>query len=121
MRCATADEPVDRDGLADATHTDEGLRAAAEIRANHSRTGVLVLSQHVEPEYAARLDTFIGAVARMAAGGTAFDSEVISALVAGQGHRATERLTEREVTVLSLMAEGLSNAANGRKLYLNRK
>jgi len=122
------------------TFSDEGLRAAAEIRASQPGTGVLVLSQHVEPEYAARLvaadasgvgyllkervrdgDTFIDAVARVADGGTAFDPQVISALVAGKGHTATERLTEREIKVLSLMAEGLSNAAIGRSLYLSAR
>jgi DNA-binding NarL/FixJ family response regulator len=122
------------------TFSDEGLRAAAEIRASQPGTGVLVLSQHVEPEYAARLvaadasgvgyllkervrdgDTFIDAVARVADGGTAFDPQVISALVAGKGHTATERLTDREIKVLSLMAEGLSNAAIGRSLYLSAR
>jgi DNA-binding NarL/FixJ family response regulator len=122
------------------TFSDEGLRAAAEIRASQPGTGVLVLSQHVEPDYAARLvaadasgvgyllkervrdgDTFIDAVARVADGGTAFDPQVISALVAGKGHTATERLTDREVKVLSLMAEGLSNAAIGRSLYLSAR
>jgi DNA-binding NarL/FixJ family response regulator len=122
------------------TFSDEGLRAAAEIRASQPGTGVLVLSQHVEPEYAARLvaadasgvgyllkervrdgDTFIDAVARVADGGTAFDPQVIAALVAGKGHTATERLTDREVKVLSLMAEGLSNAAIGRSLYLSAR
>jgi DNA-binding NarL/FixJ family response regulator len=122
------------------TYSDEGLRAAAEIRASQPGTGVLVLSQHVEPEYAARLvaadasgigyllkervrdgDTFLDAVARVADGGTAFDPQVISALVAGKGHTATERLTERELKVLSLMAEGLSNAAIGRTLYLSAR
>ena len=121
------------------TYSDEGLRAAAEIRTSHPGTGILVLSQHVEPEYAARLvaadasgigyllkervrdgDTFIDAVGRVASGGTAFDPQVISALVAGKGQTAT-RLTEREVKVVSLMAEGLANAAIGRRLYLSAR
>jgi DNA-binding NarL/FixJ family response regulator len=122
------------------TFSNEGLRAAAEIRKRHAGTGVLLLSQHVEPEYAARLvaadasgvgyllkervrdgDTFLDAVARVASGGTAFDPQVISALVTGRGHTASERLTEREVEVLSLMAEGLSNAEIGRRLFLSAR
>ena len=89
------------------TFRDEGLQAAETIRANHPGTGVLVLSQHVAPEHAARLlasdtagigyllkervrdgQSFLDAVARVATGGTAFDSQVISALVAGSGHAA---------------------------------
>ena len=122
------------------THRDEGLRAAAEIKARHPGTGVLVLSQHIEPDHAARLvagdpsgigyllkervrdgDDFIDAVRRVASGGTAFDPQVIAALVAGKGHTANERLSERELEVLSLMAEGLSNAAIGNKLYLSSR
>jgi DNA-binding NarL/FixJ family response regulator len=118
--------------------SDEGLQAAIAIRENHPETAVLVLSQHVEPEHAARLvakdatgigyllkdrvrdgDTFIDAVKRVAAGETAFDPQVIAALVAGKGHEARERLSERELQVLSLMAEGLSNAAIGKRVHLS--
>jgi DNA-binding NarL/FixJ family response regulator len=120
------------------TFRDEGLRAAAEIRERFPATGVLVLSQHVEPEHAARLvardasgigyllkervrdgEAFLEAVRRVADGGTAFDPQVIAALVAGRGHTASERLTPRELQVLSLMAEGLSNAAIGARVHLS--
>jgi len=118
--------------------SDEGLRAAIAIREQHPETAVLVLSQHVEPEHATRLvakdpngigyllkervrdgDSFIDAVVRVAAGETAFDPQVIAALVAGKGHAARQRLGERELQVLSLMAEGLSNAAIGKRVHLS--
>jgi DNA-binding NarL/FixJ family response regulator len=112
------------------THTDEGLRAALEIRRQHPRTGVLVLSQYIETKYTARLlegnaagagyllkervadvAEFADALERVAAGGTALDPEVV-----GQLLRASRRagglaaLTARERHVLALMAEGRSNA-----------
>ena len=113
------------------TFTDEGLQAATAIRSEHPGTGVLILSQHVEPEYASRLagDDARGlvyllkervqdgeafdAVRRVASEGTAFDPEVVAVLVRGEGHTARERLTDRELETLSLLAEGLSNAAIG--------
>jgi DNA-binding NarL/FixJ family response regulator len=117
---------------------DEGLRAAAEIRAEHPATAVLILAQHVEPDHAGRIvaagasgvgyllkervrdgDTFLDAVRRVATGGTAFDPQVIAALVAGHGHTARERLSDRELLVLGLMAEGLSNAAIGGRVHLS--
>ena len=113
------------------THTDEGLRAALEIRRQHPGTGVLVLSQYIETKYTARLlegnaegagyllkervadvAEFADALERVAAGGTALDPEVV-----GQLLRASRRagglaaLTARERHVLTLMAEGRSNAA----------
>jgi DNA-binding NarL/FixJ family response regulator len=119
---------------------DEGLKAAEVIRAEYPKTGVLVLSQHVEPEQAARLlagntggigyllkervrdgQSFLDAVTRVATSGTAFDPQVISTLVAGSGHTASERLSERELRVLSLMAEGLSNTAISETLYLSSR
>ena len=112
------------------THTDEGLRAALEIRRQYPRTGVLVLSQYIETKYTARLlegnavgagyllkervadvAEFADALERVAAGGTALDPEVV-----GQLLRASRRadglaaLTARERHVLALMAEGRSNA-----------
>jgi DNA-binding NarL/FixJ family response regulator len=112
------------------TRTDEGLRAALELRRRHPGTGVLVLSQYIETRYAARLlqgnasgvgyllkdrvadvAEFADALARVAAGGTALDPEVVSQLLgAGRHARGLAALTAREREVLSLMAEGRSNA-----------
>jgi DNA-binding NarL/FixJ family response regulator len=112
------------------THTDEGLRAAIELRRDHPGTGVLVLSQYVETRYAARLlegnaagvgyllkdrvadvAEFAEALTRVAAGGTALDPEVVSQLVrASRRAEGIVTLTPRERDVLSLMAEGRSNA-----------
>jgi DNA-binding NarL/FixJ family response regulator len=112
------------------THTDEGLRAAIELRREHPGTGVLVLSQYIETRYAARLlegnaagvgyllkdrvadvAEFADALARVAAGGTALDPEVVSQLVRVTRHtRGVATLTPRERDVMSLMAEGRSNA-----------
>ena len=112
------------------THTDEGLRAALRLRADLPGTGVLVFSQYIETRYAARLlqgnaagvgyllkdrvadvAEFTEALARVAAGGTALDPEVVSQLLgAGRHARGLAGLTPREREVLSLMAEGRSNA-----------
>jgi DNA-binding NarL/FixJ family response regulator len=112
------------------THTDEGLRAAIQLRRDHPGTGVLVLSQYIETRYAARLlehnaagvgyllkdrvadvSEFAAALARVAAGGTALDPEVVSQLVRASRHaRGLATLTPRERDVLALMAEGRSNA-----------
>ena len=110
------------------THTDEGIRAAIEIRARWPGTAVLVLSQYVEERYATELlsgDTrgvgyllkdrvadvhdFLDALRRLADGGTALDPEVVAQLLA-RSHRPHDQLTPREGEVLALMAEGLSNA-----------
>jgi DNA-binding NarL/FixJ family response regulator len=112
------------------THTDEGLRAAIELRRDHPDTGVLVLSQYIETRYAARLlegnaagvgyllkdrvadvAEFADALTRVAAGGTALDPEVVSQLMRASRHvHGVAALTARERDVMSLMAEGRSNA-----------
>ena len=108
------------------THTDEGLRAAAEIRERYPGIGVLVLSQYVETHYAldlladnaegvgyllkdrvADLDRFADAVRRVAEGGSALDPEVVSNLLGRQRRDdPLAELTDREREVLGLMAEG---------------
>jgi DNA-binding NarL/FixJ family response regulator len=120
------------------THTDEGLRAAQEIRTQHPDVGVLVLSQYVEPGYALELladsaegvgyllkdrvsdvDDFAAAVRRVGEGGSALDPAVVSQLVGRRRrHDPIEDLTPREREVLELMAEGRSNAAIGEKLVI---
>ena len=113
------------------TNTDDGLRAALEIRAELPDTGVLVLSQYVEEGYAldlvgesaggvgyllkdrvADVDRFVDSVRRVAEGGSALDPEVVSQLV-GRARRddPLAELTPREREVLELMAEGRSNNA----------
>ncbi len=113
------------------TNTDDGLRAALEIRAELPDTGVLVLSQYVEEGYAldlvgesaggvgyllkdrvADVDRFVDSVRRVAEGGSALDPEVVAQLV-GRARRddPLAELTPREREVLELMAEGRSNNA----------
>lgn len=119
--------------------SDEGLRAALAARREAPGLPVLILSQHVEQLYARELladgsggvgyllkesvfdaDQFIGALERVAAGGTAMDPAVIARLLTGgPADRGLGRLTERERSVLGLMAEGLSNQAIGRRLFLS--
>jgi DNA-binding NarL/FixJ family response regulator len=122
------------------TFTDEGLRAALEARARRPQLGVLVLSQHVEPAYAADLTAapaggvgyllkervadvreFLDAVRRVAAGATVLDREVVTQLVRARDRDrdgAMDELTAREREVLELMAEGRSNAAIARALVV---
>jgi DNA-binding NarL/FixJ family response regulator len=123
------------------THTDEGLRAAQEIRQRHPAVGVLVLSQYVESGYALELladsaegvgyllkdrvsdvSEFAAAVRRVADGGTALDSEVVSRLVGSRrGTGPLDQLTAREREVLELMAEGRSNQGIAERLVITER
>ncbi|MDN4615121.1 response regulator transcription factor [Leifsonia sp. F6_8S_P_1B] len=118
------------------TFRDEGVRAALRLRAEHPRLGVLLLSQYVEGTYAqellaggkggtgyllkdriASLDELRDAITRVAAGGTVLDPEVVRQLLT----RRTDpiaALTPREREVLTLMAEGRTNAAIASRLYI---
>ncbi|MET0196007.1 MAG: response regulator transcription factor [Rhodococcus fascians] len=116
--------------------TDEGLVAAVALRRRRPETGVMVFSQWVETRYAAELladrasgvgyllkdrvadvGEFVEALARVAAGGTALDPEVITQLMGASKRRTSlDRLTPREREVLALMAQGLTNSAVASKL-----
>ena len=121
-------------------NADDGLVAAAEIRRTYPGTAVLVLSQHLEPAYMLELvgetasgvgymlkervrdvAEFVDAVERVADGGTAFDPEVVKSLVHGHRRSALDELTDRERTVLALIAEGRSNRAIAKQLYLSAR
>ena len=120
------------------THTDEGLRAAQEIREKHPTCGVLVLSQYVEATYAMELlaesaegvgyllkdrvsdvNEFADAVRRVGEGGSALDPTIVSQLV-GRRRRddPIDQLTPREREVLGLMAEGRSNSGIAEQLVV---
>jgi len=122
------------------THTDEGLRAAQRIREELPGTGVLVLSQYVEEEYATELigdradgvgyllkdrvadvDGFVDAVRRVGQGGSALDPEVVSLMLGRRRDEPLSELTPREREVLGLMAEGLSNHAIAERLVVTER
>lgn len=119
------------------SHTDEGMRAAIELRKTHPEIAVLLLSQYVEERYAATLLSggtggvgyllkdrvadvaeFIEAAQRVGAGGTALDPEVVAQLLVRKRSDPLERLTAREREVLTLMAQGRSNQAIGLSLMI---
>ncbi len=120
------------------TFTDEGVRAAVLIRAQHPGVAVLVLSQYVEERYAADLitsntaglgyllkdrvvevDEFLDHVDQVGAGGTVFDPEVIAQILTRSRRTdSIDALSPRELQVLQLMAEGRSNSAVGTELHI---
>jgi DNA-binding NarL/FixJ family response regulator len=123
-------------------YSDDGLEAALAIRRELPGTPVVVLSQHLHRSYAEELldsgsdglgyllkqrvgdiETFLADLHRVAAGGTALDPEVIEIMVARARDRRPElnQLTPRQLEVLRLMAEGLSNAAIARRLWLTER
>jgi DNA-binding NarL/FixJ family response regulator len=124
------------------THTDEGLRAAIQLRSLYPKLGVLVLSQYVRPSYALELlgDDARGvgyllkdrvsdvhelsdAVHRVGEGGSVLDPSVVAQMVGRRRPRndPIDQLTDRERDVLALMAEGRSNRAIGERLFITSR
>jgi DNA-binding NarL/FixJ family response regulator len=123
------------------THTDEGIRAALELRAHWPHLPIVVLSQYVEENYASELlagdlgaigyvlkdrvtdvGQFVETVARVANGGTAIDTEVVSQLLARtRRQQPIAELTPREREVLGRMAEGRSNTAIAENLVITQR
>jgi len=125
------------------TRSDEGVRAAREIRAAHPEIGVVVLSQYVEPDYALALledgsagvayllkervgdiEQLTRAIEAVSEGGSVVDPKVVDALVAGRIARSEskiDRLTPRESEVMAELATGKSNAAIADTLYLSER
>lgn len=124
------------------TGTDEGIRAAEQLRQTHPDTGVVVLSQYVEPQYALKLfehgskgrayllkervadfDQLLVAIRAVASGGSVVDPKVVDALVEGRTRQesALGRLTPREQEVLAEIAQGKNNAAIAATLFLTER
>ena len=125
------------------TNSDEGIRASAEIRERHPDTGVVVLSQYAEPEYAlalleggatgrgyllkervSELDELLRAITEVAGGGSVIDPKIVELLVdarSRQKESPLERLTPREGDVLSEMAQGKNNAGIAASLVLTER
>ena len=125
-------------------YTDEGLRAAITIRRDHPGTGVLVFSQYIETRYTAdllgaasgggaagvgyllkdrvgRVEEFLEALGRVAAGGTALDPEVVTELLTRRRRTPLDSLTPRELEVLGLMAEGRDNTTIAKTLVITER
>ena len=125
------------------THTDEGIRLAAELRSTHPEIGVVILSQFSDPTYAlALLDhgsdgrayllkervhnraELMAAIHAVAAGGSMIDPKVVEALVAARSrveHSPLNELTARELEVLAEIAQGKSNTAIAETLFLTKR
>lgn len=124
------------------SYTDDGLRAALRLRAEHPDIAIVVLSQHVQRSYAlelvagntgrvgyllkqrvADIPTFCADLERVRAGGTVLDPEVIALMIAraDRDHASVRQLTPRQQQVLALMAEGRTNAAIGHRLSITDK
>jgi DNA-binding NarL/FixJ family response regulator len=125
------------------TGTDEGIRAAAELRATHPSVGVVVLSQYVAPSYAVALldggsegrayllkdrvadaDDLVAAVRSVAAGGSVIDPKVVEEVVSARSRAPSsplDHLTRREREILAEMAQGKSNAAIAATLVLSER
>jgi DNA-binding NarL/FixJ family response regulator len=120
------------------TFTDEGATAARSLKAARPELGVLLLSQHIDPASVVDLvanpgfgyllkdrvfevDEFLDAARRVAGGGSALDPKVVSALVAAQQDGPLTRLSARELDVLQLMAEGLTNNGIASRLSLSAR
>jgi DNA-binding NarL/FixJ family response regulator len=121
------------------TYTDEGARTARLLKAAHPRLGVLLLSQHIETTHAVTLvalggfgyllkdrvlevEDFLATAERVAAGGSALDPSVVARLVSpANGAGSLSALSDRELDVLALMAEGLANSGIANRLVISER